>query len=52
MTRPDDPDEDRRNALDDDVDTETAFEEAIDYFGTEPGSADTPAADTDAPPPG
>lgn len=52
MTRPDEPRDDRCNALDDELDTETAVEEAIEYFAAEPGEDDTPAADADAPPPG
>jgi hypothetical protein len=52
MMRPDDPGDDRRNALDDELDTEAVVEEAIEYFTAEPGGDDTPAADTDAPPPG
>ena len=34
------------------VDPETVAEDAIEYFSDEPGDADSPAADTDAPPPG
>ena len=48
MPRPDDPADDRRNA----PDTETVVEDAIEYFGAEPGEADSPTADADAPPPG
>jgi hypothetical protein len=34
------------------VDPETVVDDAIDYFSDEPGAADSPAADADAPPPG
>jgi hypothetical protein len=34
------------------VDLETVADDAIDYFSDEPGAADSPAADADAPPPG
>jgi hypothetical protein len=36
----------------DDLDADTVVEDAIEYFSDDPGPADTPASDTDAPPPG
>lgn len=35
-----------------DVDPESVVDDAIEYFSDEPGVADSPAADADAPPPG
>lgn len=50
---PAEPDDHRDGRDDlDDLDAETIAEDAIDYFGDAPGPADSPADDTDAPPPG
>lgn len=35
-----------------DVDPEQVADDAIEFFAEEPGDADSPASDADAPPPG
>lgn len=48
------PDAARTEQLDEysEVDPETVTDDAIEYFSDDPGAADSPASDADAPPPG
>jgi len=48
----DTPDRDAGHEEYEDVDPDQITENALEYFGEEPGDADSPTADADAPPPG